>query len=224
MARRFLAAICVLVLWSGAGLACVYPAPVRSVTATLLTALNGSGQLANAQRTRLAQAMAQIAPEALSATLSGEVPRRDARAVDAVLAVAEPLARGIGTTVPEAVRTPLNRVRAAVLDTCATDNAVQTGDGLRATDSEHGTSRNEGGGGRALTFGEGVARLSLTFTIYMTFVAFLLGVRRLIKDRAEATPAPDDFASEHATLHPPGMVTKAKMPDGTPVGAPSSSL
>lgn len=40
-----------------------------------------------------------------------------------------------------------------------------------------------------LTFREGVMRLSLTFTLYMVFLAFLLGLRRHLRQRADGMAA-----------------------------------
>ncbi|WP_299694086.1 hypothetical protein [uncultured Tateyamaria sp.] len=194
-----------LTLWPAMLWACVYPAPVRAINTTLLEVLNGGGKVSNHQRTRLQRAMAQIAPGAVTATLRAELSRRDARAVGDVIAVAALLADGIGLSVDPDVRTPVTRVRDGIQQTCAQDNAQRSGNGEDATSAEHGLGRNEGAGGRGLTFGEGVARLSLTFTIYMTFLAFLLGIRRFFKEREAAMALVAHGQAAHVSpevLHP----------------------
>ena len=44
---------------------------------------------------------------------------------------------------------------------------------------------------RSLTFGEGVVRLSMTFSIYMLFLVFLFGLRRVLKARMLELTDPD---------------------------------
>lgn len=211
-------AMWVLFLWPTWAWACAYPAPVRTVNATLLEVLNGNGQVANHQRARLQRAMSQLGSGALGDDLS----RRDARAVRDVIAVASVLADGIGRTVDPDLRTAVTRVRDGIHDTCVQDDATQAGGGADATSAERGTARNEGSGGRALTFQEGVVRLSLTFTVYMTFLAFLLGLRRIVKQRGEphgavdtlapADPAPLDGAHSSGASQSPAATASVMPP------------
>lgn len=201
--------------------ACVYPAPMRSVNTILLEALNANGTLANPQRVRLRQAMSQLSPGALGATLAQEVSRGDARAAAAVLAAAGQLADGIGRVVDPDLRGALTQVRDAIHQTCAQDNAVQTGTGADATDAERGQARNEGSGGRGLSFGEGVVRLSMTFTIYMAFLGCLLGFRQFVKAGAGSMADPGVHGSGESA--PPGSPPLAGAPP-SPGGLADATL
>ncbi|WP_189368108.1 hypothetical protein [Tateyamaria omphalii] len=185
--RRFLSplaqAVIALVFWQSMALACAYPVPLRVANGTLLAILDAGGNVSNHQRDRLARAMAQIAPDVVKRTLSDEARRRDARAAHAVIDTALALANGRGMTVDEGLRDQVFRLDQAVDASCSGSNSAASGE-EDAHSSEHGVTRQTGGGGRALTFREGVARLSLTFTLYMVFLAFLFGLRRHFRQRA----------------------------------------
>ncbi|WP_299701872.1 hypothetical protein [uncultured Tateyamaria sp.] len=194
--RRFLSrsthAVIALLMWHGVALACVYPMPLRVTNETLLSILDGGGKVSNHQRDRLARAMAQMSPDDVKRALSQEARRRDARAAHAVIDTALALASGRGMTVDEGLRDDLFRLDQAVDASCSgSDNAVS---GTEDADgAEHGVARRQTGrGGRALTFREGVLRLSLTFTLYMVFLAVLLGLRRHLRQRAAETAATSD--------------------------------
>ena len=178
--------------------ACAYPTPLRSVNAILLEVLNTNGQLANHQRVRLRRAVDQIGPGALGGALEAELSWRDTRAVRRVVGVATGLAGGVGRTVDPDLRGSRDRIREGIQSTCsAGDSADNTGSD-EASSAERGLSRNEGSGGRALTFGEGVVRLSMTFSIYMLFLVFLFGLRRAIKMRMAGVTDPDVLDPEES--------------------------
>jgi len=163
--------------------ACVYPAPLRSVNTTLLAVLDAGGTVSIHQRNQLARAVSGFSPDALKRTLSQDVSRGDARAARRVIDTATALASGRGVAVDTGLRDPVSRLGAAITSECAGAGQV-AGAGGAAAGAEHGARRTDIQGGRALTFREGVARLSLTFTIYLVFLAFLLGVRRHVHQRA----------------------------------------
>lgn len=206
-------------LWPAAVWACAYPAPVRSVNAVLLEVLNGNGQIANHQRVRLQRAVGQIAPGALEGALTSELSRRDARALGTVMGVATQLARGVGRDVDPNLRGSVMRIRDGIHTACAQDDATQTGTGEDATGAEHGLGRSEGSGGRGLTFGEGLVRLSYTFTIYVIFLAFLLSIRRILNARLAAATVLDVPApAAHASPRTPPLADGSPSPS-VPAGA-----
>ncbi|WP_299551489.1 hypothetical protein [uncultured Tateyamaria sp.] len=184
-------AVIVLLLWHGMAMACAYPTPLRVANGTLLSILDGGGQVSVHQRDRLARAMAQMSPEVVKRTLSQDTPRRDARAAHAVIDTALALASGRGMTVNEGLRDHVVRLDQAVDATCSGGNSAASGND-DADGAEHGTPRQTDRGGRSLTFREGVARLSLTFTLYMVFLAFLFGFRRQLHLRAAENAAPSE--------------------------------
>lgn len=172
-----------LSLWPALVWACAYPLPLRHANTTLLAALDGGGTVTIHQREALRRVMAQVSPDVLKRQLRQEVARRDARAAGVVIDTAVALASGRGMTVAPNLRDDVARLGQAVKAACLGQASV-AGKGEAAQSVEHGTARSEGDGGRALTFREGVTRLSITFTIYLVFMAFVLGIRRTIKERA----------------------------------------
>ncbi len=186
--------ICPAMVW-----ACAFPAPLRSVNTTLLAVLDNGGTVSIHQREALRRAMSQVTPDALKRTLRQDIARRDARAAGAVIDTAVALAGGRGMAVPLELREDVARLEQAVRGAC-TGTAVSAGGTEDAKSAEHGSDRSEGSGGRALTFREGVARLSITFTIYLAFLAFLLGARRSIKDRIRAARAAEPAQPDDAEL------------------------
>ncbi|WP_299371140.1 hypothetical protein [uncultured Tateyamaria sp.] len=172
----------------GLAVACAYPAPLRSVNTTLLAVLEAGGEVSIHHRNRLARTVGGIVPDQLKQHLAQDVARRDARAAAAVIDVAVALADGRGIRLSDDLRDPVARLGAAIQSDCAGSGQV-AGGADAAVGAEHGTRRDPTQGARALTFREGVARLSLTFTVYMTFLAFLLGVRRYVRNRPSAARA-----------------------------------
>ncbi len=205
----------VLTAWPAMVWACAYPTPVRTANAILLEVLNNGGQINNHHRARLARTMEHIAVGAGNEGLTADLSWRDARAVRAVVEAATTLARGIGREVDPDLRGAVTRVRDGIQTTCVSADAATAARGEDATGSERGTERNTGSGGRALTFGEGVVRLSLTFTIYLAFLIFLFVLRRHLKTREVGLTgiepaAPEGSAS--AEIRPSAKATQ------TPVG------
>ncbi|MEL6464699.1 MAG: hypothetical protein AAFQ58_07000 [Pseudomonadota bacterium] len=159
------------------GYACVYPTALRSANTLLLDILDAGGAVSVHHRAKLGRTLSHMDPVVVIATLTQDVPRRDARAAQVVLDVVGRLANGRGLRVEEAMRPHLNRLDAAADDACSGTTDVAAGPDA-AQGAEQGKGRQTGQGGRALTFREGVVRLSVTFTTYLIFLAFLLGLRR----------------------------------------------
>ncbi len=191
-------AVTALLLWHSTALACAYPVPLRVANGTLLSVLDGGGNVSVHQRDRLARAMAQMSPEVVKRTLSQDARRRDARAAHAVIDTALALASGRGVTVDEGLRDHVVRLDQAVDASCSgSDSAVSGSED--ADGAEHGVTRPTDRGERSLTFREGVKRLSLTFTIYMVFLAFLFGLRRHLRQRStEAISASEPLQAHDA--------------------------
>ncbi|WP_299048449.1 hypothetical protein [uncultured Tateyamaria sp.] len=186
--RMFLAVLAGLMLAPAVAIACAYPGGLRATNSALLAILDAGGTVSVHHRQTLRRHLDQINPAAVMQSLDQDVSRRDARAAGAVLATAQALADGRGLQVDGALRDDLRRVSDAVDAACSGGTDVAVGP-EQADGAEHGTDRSEGQGGRGLTFREGVARLSLTFTLYLAFLAFLLGLRRQWRERSRAAPA-----------------------------------
>ena len=165
--------------------ACAYPGGVRATNATLLSILDAGGTVSVHHRQALRAYLDQIDPAVVLQSLTQDAPRRDARATGRVLAVAQALAEGRGLRVEEGLRDDLRRVSDAVDASCSGETDVASGPDAAAS-AEQGTERSTGQGGRPMTYREQVARLSLTFTIYLAFLAFLLGLRRQWRARGSS--------------------------------------
>ncbi|WP_147110424.1 hypothetical protein [Tateyamaria sp. syn59] len=162
--------------------ACIYPSSLRSINATLLAVLNSGGTVSIHHRDALRRSLSQLETPILLRTLQEDVGRRDARSARSILSVAEALADGRGLRVEEGLRNDVSRLAGAADEACSgTVDAATSGDS--AAGAEQGKERSTGQGGRPLTFREGVVRLSMTFTVYLVFLAFLLGLRRQIRER-----------------------------------------
>ena len=184
MARTFLMILVgvVVALMPRAVDACVYPTALRAVNNTLIGALDRGGEVKTQTRMRLARTLAGMSARTVIAALAPEIARRDLRAVRAVLAEATALAEGRGVVVDPAVQSDADRLKAAVQIACS--DATQGANGTDpAKGIEHGGARKDGGTGRALSFQEGMVRLSVTFTIYLVFLGFLFMIRQAIHAR-----------------------------------------
>ncbi|WP_193743432.1 hypothetical protein [Tateyamaria sp. ANG-S1] len=158
---------------------------------TLMTILNAGGDVSVHHRNALRRSLNRIDTSAFLNTLEQDLPRRDRRAASAVLTKAQALASGRGLRVEEGMRDQVIHLAGAADKACSgAENAATSGEA--ASGAEQGIARNTGQGGRPLTFREGVVRLSLTFTIYLIFLAFLLGVRRQLKERAARNQPKED--------------------------------
>ncbi|MBY5934635.1 hypothetical protein KUV51_16630 [Tateyamaria omphalii] len=169
----------------------MYPGGLRAANTTLLAVLNGGGDVSIHDRHALRRSLDQMDTQAVLGMLEGDVRRRDARAATAVLTTAQALADGRGVRVDQALRNDVNRLAKAA-DTACSGNSGAATSSQDADSAEQGTERSTGQGGRPLTFREGVVRLSLTFTIYLIFLAFLLGIRRQLKERAAREDQAED--------------------------------
>lgn len=185
--------VALIVALPGISLACAYPSGLRTANATLDTILRAGGAVSVHHRDTLRRSIGQLDPQSLTATLGPELGRRTVRSMTAVIDTATALASGRGLSVDDAMRPHVKRLHDAVDSACSGATEVAVG-GEDAGGAEQGKTRQGGQGGSGLTFRQGVARLSLTFTIYLTFLVFLLGVRRHYHMRA---------GGQDLTLDPP---------------------
>jgi len=174
----------------GVAAACVYPMPLRVVNDTLITALDRKGEVDNYTRNRLRRTLDYLSVDAMIDALSGEVSRRDLRAVRSVIGVAAALADGRGLIVDADLRADTTRLKQAVQTACS-DATLGVSSAGKANGSERGGARRQGTG-RGLTFREGMVRLSLAFTLYLAFLVFLFFVRQRYKPPVSA-PEADGF-------------------------------
>lgn len=184
------------ILWAmgpGGALACVYPMALRNVNTAFVGAFNAGGAVDVHLRMRLQRSLEGTSIVALEDAVRGEISRSELRAVRGVLTAARALARGDGRALPADLRAQTTQLAEAVQSGCSGAGEGTAGAGDAAT-AEQGTERREGGAGTALTFREGVQRLSMTFTLYMVFLAFLLGLRRIVKTRMKAADADERVA------------------------------
>ncbi|MEP0143689.1 hypothetical protein [Tateyamaria sp.] len=87
-----------------------------------------------------------------------------------------------------------SRLNEAVELECS--NGVHSASGTReATGVEGGGVRRNGGVGRSLTFEEGMARLSIAFTLYAVFLVILFAFRQLYHRRLRSENHDGDDAS-----------------------------
>lgn len=184
---RILWVICALAVVPVAGWACIYPGPLMALNGTLIEIQNMDGRVSVHHRDRLRRGVDALSPDALRRTLAADVGRADLRAVDAVMAVSSELALGVGLVLDPAIRTHTTRLTEAVQTACPGQGQTE-GVGDSASGLEHGT-RQAGGTGRALTFREGLTRLSIAFTIYAIFLASVIALRRMQREAAlDRTP------------------------------------
>ena len=202
----------ILILWLGLAAvlmprgadACVYPTALRMVNDTLMGAMDRGGEVRTQTRMRLARALAAMSAQTVVAALAPEITRRELRAVRVVLNEAAALADGRGTVVDPGVRDHATRLKEAVQTACAS-SAAQGANGTDPADGiDRGGARRQGGTGRALTFQEGMMRLSVTFTIYLVFLVFLFVTRQAI--HAQYAPdrrgAPPDLGNARGAAPP----------------------
>ncbi|MEX0370766.1 MAG: hypothetical protein AB3N09_09060 [Tateyamaria sp.] len=189
-----LAMLCVAMVLAApvTAVACIYPTGLRTANITLAEVLGVGGTVSVHHRERLRRSMVQVNAQAIAATLTPEVGRRTARAMTAVIDTATALAEGRGLTVVEDLRPHISHLNEAIDDACSGETQVAAS-ADEAGGAEQGKSRQTGQGGGGLTFRQGVGRLSLTFTVYLTFLAFLLGVRRQIRKHLKTAEDANDL-------------------------------
>lgn len=196
--RNVLYAMIIWIMLPSLAAACAYPNGLRATNATLLSILDAGGTVSVHHRQALRRSLDQINAAMVLQALSQEVPRRDVRAAGTVLQTAQALADGRGVRVDADMRDTLRRLSDAVDVSCSGGTEVATG-AEDAQGAEQGTERSAGQGGRPMTYREQVARLSLTFTVYLVFLAALLGFRQQWRARARArlvAPVPERAQSE----------------------------
>ncbi|MEM6373435.1 MAG: hypothetical protein AAF727_11740 [Pseudomonadota bacterium] len=157
--------------------ACVFPNSLRMVNKTLSDQIARGGEVGGFVRNTLARALSAMPPGAMENALQGEISRADMRATREVLATAALLADGRGLRVDPELRVYTTRLGDAIETACADGDHAASGTG-EATAIERGTERKAFGGGTGLTFGEGMARLSIAFSIYAAFLVALFVFRQ----------------------------------------------
>ena len=190
---------------SGTALACAYPHSFRLVNNTLIEQLDRGGEVGAFVRSTLRRALDHMPPDAMLASMAGDVRRGDLRAARRVLAAADALADGRGLKVDPDLRADTSRLSEAVEVSCS--NGVHSASGTgEATGVEGGGARRDGGVGRGLTFEEGMARLSIAFTLYAVFLVVLFTFRQLYHRRLRSEnhdggnasmPLPNPMAEDH---------------------------
>lgn len=177
----------VLLLWvPGVVWACPYPAPLRAISATLTSVQENGGVVGNYHRARLSRALGQTNESALMRDLGGDVTRGDRRAVAAVLTLSSALANGMGRTLSVPESEQAHHLAAAIRTACLSDTKAKASHATPPASLEQDQQKGAGDGAAGLTFRQGIVRLSLTFTVYMTFLAFVIGLRRQWKRSMQA--------------------------------------
>ncbi|WP_415401470.1 hypothetical protein [Tateyamaria sp. SN3-11] len=157
-------------------LACAYPIPLQVINTTLGAVHASGGEVGMHHRTRLRRALDQLDVPALRQSLGEVLGRSDRRAADTVLKASAALAGGRGFKLEPDVAEKSRQLASVMQRDCVEGTQAE---GQGATDSTaHGARQSERGAASALTFREGITRLSITFTIYLIFLAAVIGLRR----------------------------------------------
>lgn len=176
-----------VVFWlPGVAVACDYPAPVRAISATLVSLQDTSGQVAPFHRTRLRQALGRLDVPALQRELNGGLSRADRNALAVVLTLSAALANGNGRSLSPEGRDQARHLATAIRASCAANTQAKAASMPTDTSREHSVALVEGGAGTALTFRQSLARLSLIFTLYTVFLALVIGMRHQWKATMQA--------------------------------------
>ncbi|MFL4469798.1 hypothetical protein ACERZ8_07935 [Tateyamaria armeniaca] len=145
---------------------------------TLIKQMDRGGEVGMFVRNTLRRALANMPADAVLASMAGEVSRGELRSARTVLGVATALADGRGVFVDPALREHTSRLDDAVQEACS--DGTQGASGVsEASGVEGGGARKEVGSAGGLTFSEGMARLSIAFSIYAVFLAFLFVFRQM---------------------------------------------
>ncbi|MEL6618070.1 MAG: hypothetical protein AAFP16_04290 [Pseudomonadota bacterium] len=167
----------ILLLFVSAAQACNFPGPLRTVSSTLAEAADADGGVNVTHRMRLRRALDALQRTDVTAGLPGDATRSDRRAVRRMVATARDLAAGRGQRVPGAVVAATVQVSDMAKRACRESQAKVIGSGVAST-VERAASRNSGGIDTRPSFAERVTRLSVIITVYFTFLAAVIGVRR----------------------------------------------
>lgn len=186
--------IVILALWlPGVAIACDYPAPLRTISATLMSIQDTSGQVAPFHRARLRQALRHLDLPALQRDLAAALNRADRRAATQMLTLSATLANGIGRDLSERQAAQARHLANAIRVACPADTLAKAQGIPRDASREQSAPHLGDATGTGITFREGLTRLSLTFTIYAVFLAVVIGLRRQWKVMARSVdpdPAP----------------------------------
>ncbi|WP_299147041.1 hypothetical protein [uncultured Tateyamaria sp.] len=165
------------VMVSGPALACAYPPAIRVLVKTLNDVRLSGAEVAIHQRNRLRLALSRLDPAVVRTTLPGELRRANMRSVNALMVVSASLAKGNGVRLSPADTRHTERLATAIREGCEDSNSNIAGT-EPAEGAESGARRANEGSGTALTFREGLNRLSITFALYMAFLSTVVIIRR----------------------------------------------
>ncbi|WP_299286375.1 hypothetical protein [uncultured Tateyamaria sp.] len=180
--------VCAMMV-SGPTLACAYPPGIQVLVKTLNDVRLSGAEVAIHQRNRLRLGLSRLDPAVVRTTLPGELSRANMRSVNAVLAVSAALAKGNGVRLSPADMRHTERLVTAMREGCEDGNSSIAGT-EPAKGVESGARRANEGSGTALTFREGLNRLSITFALYVTFLSTVVIIRRTQR-AGQSTPTPD---------------------------------
>ena len=186
---RFLRAAMVVICLPAGTWACEYPAPLRAISATLMSVQDSGGQVRTYHRARLRQALGRMDISAVRRDMAAALDRADRRSVATVLTLSSALANGIGRTLGPREATQVAHLATAIRTVCLAETQAKAPNTTSTTTLEQGDPQTGKAGVPGLTFYQGLARLSLTFTIYMTFLAFVIGLRRVWKTKVAHRPS-----------------------------------
>ncbi|MEO9684729.1 MAG: hypothetical protein ABJF86_08245 [Tateyamaria sp.] len=158
--------------------ACDYSAPMRLISATLSSVQDTGGRVSPYHRARLRQALQRMDVTAVEREMKGTLGRADQRAALATLTLSSALVNGSGWVLDGRDVAYVKHLANAIRTSCLADTNAKAQNTATDATLEQGDPQVGNGGASGLTFRQGIARLSLTFTIYMTFLALVIGLRR----------------------------------------------
>ena len=195
----------VLIAWtvtSTASLACVFPTPLRVVNKTLGQQIDRGGEVGIYVRNTLRRALDSMPADAMLTTLAESASRAEMRSARAVLGVAGTLADGRGRVIHPSLKEHTSRLDEAIQLACS--DGTQGASGVsEATSVESGGARKNVGSGRGLTFGQGLARLSIAFSLYVVFLVFLFAFRQMYHRQYATRAADTSMAADPAVTATP---------------------
>ena len=174
------------------GWACDYPAPLRAISATLMSVQHSGGQVKVFHRARLRQALGRMDVSAVQRDMANVLGRADRRAVSAMLTLSFSLANGTGRTLSAQNVDHAQHLATAIRNACLADTQAKAKNTATDAALEQGKPQTGGDGATGLTFRQGLTRLSLIFTIYMASLAIVIRLR-MGRKRAFVT-LPDEQA------------------------------
>lgn len=182
----------IMIMWlPGSAWACEYPAPLRAISATLTSVQDTGGRVSPFHRARLRQALTRMDVSAVERDMAATLGRADQRAVVAMLTLSSALANGTGRVLSARDAGHAGHLALAIRTACLAETHAKAQSTTNDTTLEQGDPQIGGDGAPSLTFRQGLARLSLIFTVYMTFLALVIGLRRDRRGAVFSAPADD---------------------------------